>query len=315
MTTLADVAKRANVSKMTVSRVINHPDQVTDELKVLVYKAMDELNYKPNRLAKALANQSTQMIKVLILEEMDSVEPYYMNLLMGIANELDQHAYGLQLLTKDGQDRGQADGYIICGMRESDFEQIDQLDDPVVLFGDNTHGYDFVDSDNQKNIEEVCDYAKECGYDNFVFIHMDVDEPFAVKRLAGYEKKMEEFGQDSQVFRFENDSEVVYDYMKDHIDDFPKNTAFICSTDRLALGLLQVLAFSRKSVPEDYGVTGHDGVFIDQLAHPKLTTIQQDIRGMGRACAKMILNRIKNKNLAQQHLYYPSNLSVGKTTK
>ncbi|HCI0600354.1 TPA: LacI family DNA-binding transcriptional regulator, partial [Enterococcus faecium] len=54
MPTLADVAKRANVSKMTVSRVINHPEQVTDELKELVFSAMAELDYRPNIAAKAL---------------------------------------------------------------------------------------------------------------------------------------------------------------------------------------------------------------------------------------------------------------------
>ncbi|MGL9902943.1 LacI family transcriptional regulator [Enterococcus sp. DIV0802c] len=48
MPTLADVAKKANVSKMTVSRVINHPEQVTDELKELVFSAMAELDYRPN---------------------------------------------------------------------------------------------------------------------------------------------------------------------------------------------------------------------------------------------------------------------------
>lgn len=51
--TLKDVAKKANVSKMTVSRVINHPQLVTDELKQLVYQAMEELNYRPNMAAKA----------------------------------------------------------------------------------------------------------------------------------------------------------------------------------------------------------------------------------------------------------------------
>ena len=51
MVTLSDVAKRANVSKMTVSRVINHPEQVTEELQNLVHNAMAELNYKPNRLS------------------------------------------------------------------------------------------------------------------------------------------------------------------------------------------------------------------------------------------------------------------------
>ena len=98
--TLADVAKAANVSKMTVSRVLNHPDQVSDELKNLVYQAMADLNYQPNRLARALVNQQNQMVKLMILEDTDLVEPYYMALLTGIAMELDRHSYGLQILTR-----------------------------------------------------------------------------------------------------------------------------------------------------------------------------------------------------------------------
>ena len=97
--TLKDVAKKANVSKMTVSRVINHPQLVTDELKQLVYQAMEELNYRPNMAAKALAQNRTLIVKVLILEEMDATEPYYMNLLSGIAKGLDKYQYSLQLMT------------------------------------------------------------------------------------------------------------------------------------------------------------------------------------------------------------------------
>ncbi len=100
MVTLGDVAKQANVSKMTVSRVINHPEQVTDELKQLVFTAMRQLDYRPNVAAKALANNRTQVIKFFILEDIDTVEPYYMNLLFGIASGLDKKQYALQLVTK-----------------------------------------------------------------------------------------------------------------------------------------------------------------------------------------------------------------------
>ena len=93
ITTLKDVAKKANVSKMTVSRVLNHPELVTQELKDLVYAAMEELEYRPNTVAKALAKNRTLVVKVLILEQMDTTEPYFMNLLTGIAKELDNYQY------------------------------------------------------------------------------------------------------------------------------------------------------------------------------------------------------------------------------
>ena len=71
MTTLADVAKRANVSKMTVSRVLNHPELVTEELKQLVQLAMKELDYQPNVGAKALAKKQTYTVQVINKEGVD----------------------------------------------------------------------------------------------------------------------------------------------------------------------------------------------------------------------------------------------------
>ena len=93
MVTLLDVAKKANVSKMTVSRVINHPEQVTDELRKLVEQAMDELDYHPNYVAQALVNKRTNVIKFVTLEDVDTTEPYYMNLLFGIARGLSKKQY------------------------------------------------------------------------------------------------------------------------------------------------------------------------------------------------------------------------------
>ena len=97
MTTLSDVAKKASVSKMTVSRVINHPQQVTPELRKIVEKAIDQLNYHPNSIASALAHNRTNVVKLVILEDIDTTEPYYMNLLFGIAKGLSKKHYAIQL--------------------------------------------------------------------------------------------------------------------------------------------------------------------------------------------------------------------------
>ncbi|NRO05083.1 HTH-type transcriptional regulator MalR [Lactobacillus helveticus] len=95
MTTLSDVAKEANVSKMTVSRVINHPEQVTPELRVIVEKAIEDLNYNPNSIAQALVNNRTNVVKFVTLEDIDTTEPYYMNLLFGFARGLNTKQYAM----------------------------------------------------------------------------------------------------------------------------------------------------------------------------------------------------------------------------
>jgi len=315
VTTLNDVAKKANVSKMTVSRVINHPEQVTEELQELVYQAMRDLNYQPNRLAKGLANKQTQMIKLYILEDMRDVEPYYMNLLTGIANELDRHSYGLQLLTQNNTNIGNADGYIICGMREPDYEMISQINEPVVLFGDNDHGFDFIDSDNEQSIEKAIDYGVSASYSSVVFVQIDVDEPFAHRRELGYKNGMEKHQLQKEIIRLPNDTAAADNYIGDHFSEYPKNTLFICASDRLALGISRGIREAGGEIPEDYGVIGHDGVFLDRIAKPQLTTLKQPFTEMGEACARLLIQKIKQKGEKQGTYLHESQLIIGGTTR
>lgn len=313
--TLSDVAKKANVSKMTVSRVINHPEQVTDELKVMVHAAMKELKYKPNVMAKALANNRTQIIKLLILEEMDYVEPYYMQLLVGIANELDKHSYGLQLVTKRNIQIGDSDGYIVCGMREADYEWLNTLDKPMVLFGENTHGYDFVDSNNERSIEKAVEYGLLLNYDTIVFIGVNVDEPFALSRERGYHRVMEAYGLKKKVIKLENRSRYAARFIRENWQNISPNTLFICASDRLAIGISRELQEQGGQIPEEYGVIGHDGVFLDQIAYPFLTTLKQSLDKMGAAAAQLVLNKVKEGGLPQENAIFETELKIGGTTR
>ncbi len=299
LATLTDVAKKANVSKMTVSRVLNHPEKVTDELKELVFQAMKELNYRPNIAAKALANNRTQVIKFFILEEMDTTEPYFMSLLMGISRELDKHHYSLQLLTENSIDTGQSDGLIITGMRKSDFLWIKDLDKPFILFGENKLGYDYVDTDNQKGVELSTEYVISLGYEHIVFIGIDVDEPFECSREKGYLKMMKKHHLEPVIYKFENRSRYARCFIESNKGKFPKNTAFVCASDRLAIGIERGLLSQDCIIPDDFGVIGYDGVFLDQVAYPRLSTIKQPVLEMGQACASLLLDKINQRGEEQ----------------
>lgn len=315
MATLNDVAKKANVSKMTVSRVINHPEQVTDELKKLVYEAMQELNYRPNAAAKALANNRTQIIKLLILEEMDTTEPYYMFLLTGIANELDKYAYSLQLLTHNNVQIGDSDGFIVCGTRKEDEGLIKSLDKPTVLFGQNDMGVDYIDSNNEESMAKATAYAIKQGYEQIVYIGIDVDEPFAHSREKGYTSVMSEYGKESCIYKLENRSRYSAAFIRENWGKFPKNTLFLCASDRLGLGVIREIKEHGGAIPEDYGVIGHDGVFLDQIAYPNLTTLKQSITEMGAACARMVLKKVNEGGKEQGNQLFETELKLGGTTR
>lgn len=300
---------------MTVSRVINQPELVTKELKELVFQAMEELNYRPNTAAKALARNRTMVVKVLILEKMDITEPYYMNLLNGIAQELDKHNYALQLMTENSVDLGNCDGYIITGTRKSDFEWIPQLDKPVVLFGENAKNIPFVDSDNEAGIETATQYAIDRGYEHVIFMGIDVPELFETSRENGYLSVMKRYPEkEVAIHRMKNSSSLAARKIMEELD-FKPNTCFICASDRIAIGVARGLQEMNLSIPDTYGIIGFDGVFLDQIASPKLTTMKQDIVGMGRACVKQLISLIDKKKLKTTNELFDAKLIVRGTTK
>lgn len=314
MTTLLDVAKKANVSKMTVSRVINHPDKVTDELKQVVYEAMRELDYHPNVIAKALANNSTRIVKLCILEDIDTTEPYYMNLMIGIAKILDFHQYSLQLVTRRNFDIGNCDGYIITGMRINDVEWIKKLKKPVILFGENRYGLDYVDTNNKAGTYLLSQLALKKGYEKLIYIGIDSKESFEYSREAGYLQQVQEKQMIPELHRFGNHSHMSEEFVENNWDNIPKNTAFICASDRLAIGIERGIIRCGGKIPEDFGVTGFDGVFLNQIASPKITTIKQSIIEMGSACGENLLDKIQNA-APQGSLVFEPKISLGGTLR
>lgn len=300
MATLSDVAKEANVSKMTVSRVINHPEQVTPHLRELVEKAMRKLDYHPNSVARALVHNRSNVVNFVTLEDIDTTEPYYMNLLFGIARALAKKGYAFQLVTDPGQImKNRADGYLITGARKENYDMINNLDGPVVLFGENDYGFDFVDSDNCLGEKLATQYALECNYDKIIFLGIDVDETFEKSRESGYIKTMKKAGKQPTIYRIENHSHAAQKVINDHFSKFEKNTCFICASDRIAIGVVRELASHGVNIPEDFGVIGFDGVFLDQVSNPKLTTIRHPIFEMGQLLADMVLDKIDQNGKKQ----------------
>lgn len=318
MTTLSDVAKKANVSKMTVSRVINHPEQVTPELRVIVEKAMENLDYHPNSIAQALVNNRTNVVKFVTLEDIDTTEPYYMNLLFGFARGLNTKQYAMQLVTNRDQleeNRGHADGYLITGARNKDYEWFDKLDKPFVLFGENHRGYDFVDSDNQTAEKIATQYALDRLYKHIVFIGIDIKEPFEYSREAGYINTLQQHQLIPEIYRVPNHSHAAQKIIHEHFKDFKKDTCFICASDRIAVGVVRQLQDEGGRIPADFGVIGFDGVFLDQVSNPKLTTVKQPIFEMGEMLAKMLLQKIEQSGSPQGEIMLKPKLVRRDTTR
>ncbi|EAD1639307.1 LacI family DNA-binding transcriptional regulator [Listeria monocytogenes] len=316
MATLADVAKRANVSKMTVSRVINHPDQVSDELKMFVYSAMEALEYVPNYAARALVQNRTQVIKFLILEEIDTVEPYYMNLLTGISRELDKYYYSLQLVTQRSRNIGAYDGLIVTGIRDKDYDLgLLDIDKPVIFYGENKRGYDSIDVDNKKGTALATEHMVEIGFSRIVFLGIDLlDEQFMKSRLEGYEEIVKEHGLEPESYFIANSSSVAEEKAFELLRYNSEKIAIVCASDRIAIGVVRAAAAFGRRFGENIAVTGFDGVFLDRISSPKITTVQSPVVEMGEELAKMLLAKINDHGKPQGNLLFTPELLIRAST-
>lgn len=315
MATLNDVAQRANVSKMTVSRTINHPEQVRPELRAAISQVMRELNYQPNAAARALVSRCTRVVKLTIFEDMDTTEPYYMMLLAGIANELNRHQYALQLATSNSYEVGECDGYILTGIRDENYAWVKQLQQPVVFFGRNLKGYDYVDTDNYQAIRDSTMYALHRGYTRLIFIGIAADKPFELDREQGFRDLMADHGLSAEVVRLANHGHVATKYIDEHWATMTPNTAFICASDRLAIGIEDGILLHGGRVPEDFGVIGFDGMLLNQVASKRLTTMKQPLEAMGQAAAKLLLAKINQPQPEQTKVIVKSKLSIAESTR
>lgn len=237
-----------------------------------------------------------------------------MNLMIGIAKTLDLHQYSLQLVTRRNFDIGNCDGYIITGMREKDVDWIKKLQKPVIMFGENRYGFDYVDTNNKAGAYKLAQLALEKGYDRLIYIGIDSKESFEYSREAGYLQQVQEKRMMPELHRFGNHSHLAEEFVEQNWDNITENTAFICASDRLAIGIERGVVRCGGKIPEEFGVTGFDGVFLNQVASPKITTIKQSIIEMGSACGENLLDKI-NSNASQGSLVFEPKISLGGTLR
>lgn len=295
MVNINDVAHRAHVSKMTVSRVINHPEKVSDEVRKVVEKAIKDLNYKPNRAGRSLVTNRNYVIQFLILEELETVEPNYAVLLLHLSYELQKYGYSLEIAHKITKDRP-VDAIIVTGWRKNDLTDLAKLSVPVVLYGQCLDNFDlpYVDVDNYLGTKKATEYLIKNNYQSIYYVGYDLEMPFSTERERGYLDAMQKESLPTNILKLNNHSRDSEKVIAEMLDDISENSAFVCSTDRLAMGVLR--AVNKKfAIPKQISVIGFDGVFIDKITNPRLSTVRQPFEKIVEKLVLTVIQKIKNE--------------------
>lgn len=304
--TMEDVAQRAEVSRALVSLVMNNSPQVSDERRHAVLRAARELGYRPNLMARILAQQRTQAIGVLVD---DFRNPFFGEVVDGIEAEAAEH--GLRVLILNGHRDAvreldaietflqlRVEGMALVGARLAgdDMDRIGTAT-PSVLVASGTAlpGTDSVGTDDLRGAELAVAHLASLGHTRIV--HMDGgDNASAAQRRAGYESGMRAAGiGDAIDVRSAGDGEAdalaVIDALLAERDP---PTAIFAFNDLLAAGALNRLADAGMAVPGDMSLIGFDNTFISALRHLSLTTINQPKLAMGRLAVGTLLERLSN---------------------
>ncbi|WP_217238709.1 LacI family DNA-binding transcriptional regulator [Streptomyces sp. AC555_RSS877] len=315
--TLQDVARRSGVSKSTVSRVINDEPKVRAEVADRVREVISELGYVPNQAARQLVTHRTHAIAVVVTEPDNRLflDPFFDCLLRGIRRELAQHGAQAVLLFLDEADDyprvadylggGHVDGAIVFSLRPGDglHEMIDRIGLPAVFGGrpllrdgDRAHRHAHVDGDNRGGARQAVQHLVSLGRTRIATVTGPYDqETSAADRLAGYRDVLPDAPPDLTE-RADYTRQAGADAMAALLGRRPDLDAAFVASDLMASGALQTLRAHGRRVPEDVAVVGFDDLTgITESTDPPLTTIHQDVDGMGRLMARLLFDaeRIK----------------------
>lgn len=313
---IKDVAKEANVSMSTVSRVINNNYPVKEETRKRVEEAIEKLKFSPNVLARALINQNTKTIGVLV-PRIDNL--FFPTVIKAIETLLKDQGYSIYLCdTGDKADEEvkyvksliarQVDG-IICvdpkteNIKSGFYESVGENLPLVCINGYNKDiKCNFVLNDQESGTRQAINYLIKLGHKNIIFVKGRKSYSYDLKKDVYIEilkennllqnKHIVDVGQG-------NSYETVYvtmDIMMHELKDMSLPIAVFACNDLMALGVLNACKRLNYDVPKDVSIIGFDNIVISSLVEPQITTVDQNMYRLGENAAKMLLEVIKNNN-------------------
>lgn len=308
LATMKDVAKAAGVSIITVSRVINSPELVKENTRLKVEKAIKQLGFLPNHVARALVQNNTRSIYLYIPKELDISDPFIMHLVAGVSEELSEAEYFFQV-KRDLEFTRRCDGVIVMGLERNEDKKLnDKIKVPYVIFGQTDLGVNCLDIDNYRGAYMMTDYIVSKGHKRIGFLKINEDKKFTYDRYEGYKKALE-----NNNINF--DESLVKEGFNTELEGYEKSyeliamqrpTAIFCSSDILAVGALRAAKELDIKVPKELSIGGFDGLLYDLIAEVPLTTIRQPVFEAGKKLAGMLLNKIENKNtISEKRLITP----------
>ncbi len=308
--TIYEVAARANVAISTVSRVLNNSSDVSEKTRARVLRAVEELQYRPDRTARKLAQQRLSTLAVALPTY---TTPFHNELLKGIRACLQERELDVDLLLCDlgwrtpvrsllgFLQRGAVDGLLIAGMQmdETVARELASLRAPVVLIGSQWPSFDSYVWDDVAGSREAVQHLLGRGHRRIGMIRAFTQSEIQNERVLGYRLALEQAGvpfdaalvvHGDTIKHAGFSEEAGYEAMGRLLAIEPRITAVFASSDVQAIGAWKAAYDAGLRVPDDVAFVGYDDIKTSHYLG--LSSVDQSIQQIGRSATERLLSSL-----------------------
>mgnify|MGYP001814349400 FL=1 len=317
VTNLQDLADLAGVSRATASRALNDNPVISIKTRKKLQALARKHGYSINEKARNFRLRRTNVISVVFMLDIESEQhmsdPFFLNMLGGIADALAEHNYDLLLAHAPIEDvlelsesrvMQQSDGTIFIGQAEQHHKlsELASRDTRMVVWGYPVEdkNYVVVGGDNFGGGFKATSHLLELGRSRVAFFG-STENPENAARYEGYLAALREFGLDADPqLRIDVPFEMnrAREAITDMLESGAELDAVVCISDVMALATISTLQELGLHVPRDIAVVGYDDISLAEYSNPPLTTVRQNIRHGGRILVESILGLIREENVA-----------------
>jgi LacI family transcriptional regulator len=319
---MRDVAERAGVGMMTVSRVLNGTARVTEETQARVYRALEELQYRPNHLARALRGLRSYSIGVIVPDLYDSFFASYAHAVSAVAQ---QHSYTILLTTSEENaeteieearelTRRQVDGLIIIpacnGRSRLSIQEFPRT--PVVLADRPSSRFQFdrVLVDNEKGAIAAVEHLIQHGHKRICFVGLGRKIFTIQARCNGYVKAMQAAGLEPETFQAGEDKQATFEFFKKLHTRRNAPTAVFTSNGLVSRNALHALVMLGIHIPDEMAFIGFDDFELADILNPALTVVRQPVQSLGERAAELLFSRLQHPETPAKKVVLPVELVI-----
>lgn len=330
--TIKDVAKLAKVSISTVSRVINDSKPVSPEARRRVLSAIEELEYRPNEVARSLVTKKSNLIGVIVGDIGNS---YVAQIVRGIEEIGRMYDYDIVLCSSYGSPetetkfvqllrRKQAEGIILVSEINNP-EVVAQIEDfklPFVYLNKyyNIDKSPTVSIDNYEATKVMMEYLKSKNHSRVLYITQEKDKDITIEalKIKAYEEVMKSWKVEPIILSIdgrtiEDGYEAGWNIKK--IIQEKNVTAVFCCQDEIAIGLINYFYDNNIRVPDDISVVGYGDISLASIYRPTITTIREPYYDLGAVAIRSLLKKLSGELTGEQTIRLPIQLLERESSK